>query len=157
MDNTPYTDRILRPSSVAPPAPAEKKSLAVNPRRKYRRRGTGSVSNSQSSSSDDEAGSMSESEEHELGLLDSDGEGEGDAETGLNCEERHKYVKRKRRHQSLDARIAGTTDMSKDEAREADKNVVRKLVTNAVLIGLWYFFSLAISIVSRTRWILTCH
>lgn len=95
---------------------------------------------------------MSESEEHELGLLDSDVEGEDDAESGLNQQERRKYIKRKRRREGLDSRIAGTAGtagISDDEARQADKNVMRNLVTNAVLICMWYFFSLSISIVSK--------
>jgi solute carrier family 35 protein C2 len=148
MDKAPYTDRVSRPSSVAPPATADENILVINPRRKYRRRGTGSVSDSKDEGSEDEAGSMSESEEHELGLLDSDVEGDEDAETGLSRHDRHKYITRKRRRDGLDARIAGAAGLSKDEAKEADKNVLRNLIINAVLIGLWYFFSLAISIVS---------
>lgn len=148
MDTAPYSDRISRPSSVAPPTSTDENHLAINPRRKFRRRGTGSVSDSKGEGSDDEAGSMSESEEHELGLLDSDIEGEDDAESGLNRDERRKHIKRKRRRDGLDSRIAGTAGISNDEAREADKNVVRNLVTNAALILCWYLFSLAISIVS---------
>ena len=147
MDTTPYSDRS-RPSSVAPPSNTDENYLVINPRRKFRRRGTGSVSDSKDEGSEDEAGSMSESEEHELGLLDSDVEGEDDAESGLNRDERRKYIKGKRRRDGLDSRIAGTAGTFNDEAREADKNVFRNLVTNAVLIGLWYLFSLAISIVS---------
>ncbi|KIW72835.1 hypothetical protein, variant [Phialophora macrospora] len=128
MDTAPYTDRVSRPSSVAPPATTE----VINPRRKYRRRG-----------------SMSESEEHELGLLDSDVDGDEDAETGLSRHDRRKYIERKRRRDGLDARIAGAAGLSSDEAKEADKNVLRNLIINAVLIGLWYFFSLAISIYNK--------
>jgi solute carrier family 35, member C2 len=92
---------------------------------------------------------MSGSEEHELGLLDSESDvGEDDAEAGLDQDERRKYHKRKRRRDGLDARIAGTAGISIDGAKEADKSVMRKLITNAILIGLWYFFSLSISIVS---------
>jgi solute carrier family 35, member C2 len=143
---TPYSDRISRPASAVPPASCDD----INPRRKYRRRGTGSVSDSVDEGSDDGAGSdMSESEEHELGLLDTESDVvEDDAEAGLHQDERRKYNKRKRRRDGLDARIAGTAGMSKDKAKEADKNVMRKLITNAILIGLWYFFSLSISIVS---------
>ncbi|ETI28617.1 hypothetical protein G647_01068 [Cladophialophora carrionii CBS 160.54] len=149
MDTPSYTDRVSRPSSAAPPAPADENILVLNSRRKYRRRGTGSVSESKSEGSEDEAGSMSESEEHELGLLDSDVDGDADAETGLSPHDRRRYIKRKRRRDGLDARIAGAAGISKDEAREADKNVLRNLIINAVLIGLWYFFSLAISIYNK--------
>ncbi|OAL40231.1 hypothetical protein AYO20_00651 [Fonsecaea nubica] len=152
MDTTSYGDHDSRPSTVPPTTPADRDPLFINPRRKYKRRGTGSISDTKSEGSEDEAGSsMSESEEHELGLLDSDVDVDDDGESGLNKHERGKYNKRKRRRQGLDARIAGTTGISKDEAREADKNVVRNLVINGVFILLWYFFSLAISIVSLSR------
>ena len=91
---------------------------------------------------------MSESEEHELGALDSDIDLEDDEEAGLNKHERQKYMKRKRQRDGLDARIAGTPRVSKDEAKEADKSVLHRLLVNASLIGLWYIFSLSISIVS---------
>lgn len=91
---------------------------------------------------------MSESEEHELGALDSDVDADEDEETGLTKHERLKYVKRKRRRHGLDSRIAGTAGIDKDEAKEADRFVLRNLMVNAALIGLWYFFSLSISIVS---------
>ncbi|EXJ70389.1 uncharacterized protein A1O5_06457 [Cladophialophora psammophila CBS 110553] len=151
MDTTPYSDRASRPAVAPPTATTDEDSLFINPRRKYKRRGTGSISDTKSEGSEDEAGSsMSESEEHELGLLDSDVDADDDdGESGLNQHERRKYIKRKRRRDGLDARIAGTTGLSKDEAREADKNVVRNLVINAVLIGLWYFFSLSISIYNK--------
>ena len=101
-------------------------------------------------SSDDETGSMSESEEHELGPLDSDVEFGQDEEAGLNKHARRKYMRRKQRRDGLGSRIAGTAHLSEDEVRQADKKVKRKLLTNALLIGGWYFFSLSISIVSRT-------
>lgn len=91
---------------------------------------------------------MSGSEEHELGALDSDANFEDDEETGLNKDERQKYLKRKRIRDGLDARIAGTARLSQDEAKEADKSVLHRLLVNAGLIGLWYLFSLSISIVS---------
>jgi hypothetical protein len=152
MDTPPCSDRIKRPTSVAPPPTAEGDFVYINPRRKYKRRGTGSVSESKGDgSSEDEAGSsMSETEEHELGALDSDVDldFEDDEEAGLNKHARRKYLRRKRRRDGLDARIAGTSGLSKDEARQADQNVIRNLLTNASLIGGWYFFSLSISIVS---------
>lgn len=94
---------------------------------------------------------MSESEEHELGALDSDLELDDDEESGLNKHERRKYLGKKRRRDGLDSRIAGTAGMatsSKDEINDADKTVVRRLLANGGLILMWYFFSLAISIVS---------
>lgn len=101
------------------------------------------------SSEDGAHSNMSDSEEHELGQMESDVE--YDEETGLSTEERRKHLSQQRKRNQLDARIAGVsgrTSMSKDEARQADKDVVRRVITNAILIGLWYFFSLSISIVS---------
>ena len=156
MDTGPNTDRVQRPDSVVQTATTEDPVLFINPRRKYKRQGTGSVSETKSDTSEDEASStMSESEELELSALDSDVEMEDDGETGLNNHERRKFLKRKRRCDSLDSRIAGTTGISKDEAREADKNVMHNLLINAALIGLWYFFSLSISIVSHRQTVQT--
>jgi solute carrier family 35, member C2 len=101
------------------------------------------------SSEDCAYSNMSDSEEHELGQMESDVE--YDEETGLSTEERRKHLSQQRKRNQLDARISGvsgSTSMSKDEARQADKDVVRRVITNTILIGLWYFFSLSISIVS---------
>ncbi len=99
---------------------------------------------------------MSESEEHELSALDSDPDWDGDEETGRSKHERKEYLKRKRRRHGLDSRIAGTAVISKDDVEEADKSVLHRLLINAGLIGLWYFFSLAISIVSVLFWACNC-
>lgn len=88
---------------------------------------------------------MSDSEEHEMEPIGSDDE--IDEETGLSTEDRQKFLKRKRRKDALDARIGGSGTLSKDEARAADRNVVRRLLFNAFLIVLWYIFSLSISLV----------
>jgi solute carrier family 35 protein C2 len=40
--------------------------------------------------------------------------------------------------------------------RLADLNVIRRLLINAVFVGLWYLFSLTISIVSLCYWICKC-
>jgi solute carrier family 35, member C2 len=85
---------------------------------------------------------MSESEEHEMDDIGSD----VDEETGLTAEERQKHIDRNRRHDDLGARIAGDGKITKNES--ADKTVLRNLLLNGALIGLWYLFSLSISIVS---------
>jgi hypothetical protein len=83
-------------------------------------------------------------------LSDSDaGSGsEMDEETGLTKRERRQ---KKRQHDQLDVRIGEHIPVSKHEARLADRDVVKKLLVNSVLILLWYFFSLAISIVNLSR------
>jgi solute carrier family 35, member C2 len=130
--------------------PQHYNAYAVDPRRKYKRRATDSLSELKDSGSENESGtSMSDSEEHELGPIGSDAD--VDEETGLTGKERQNYLQRKRRRDALDNRIGGGGgggEISKEEARQADRNVVRNMLFNAVLIGLWYLFSLSISIVS---------
>lgn len=72
-----------------------------------------------------------------------------DEETGLTTKERRRKQKKKRRNTLLDQRIA-RDNVTAEEKKEADQTVVRKLAVNGTLIGLWYLFSLGISLVSRT-------
>lgn len=90
---------------------------------------------------------MSDSSEHELDAFGSDDD--LDMESGLPTEERRKFLRKKRKQNGLDSRIAGVPPgrLSKQEKQEADKHVMRKLTVNAGLIGMWYFFSLSISLV----------
>lgn len=71
-----------------------------------------------------------------------------DEETGLTAKERKRKQRKKRRNTLLDQRIA-RDNITAEEKKEADQNVVRKLAVNGTLIGLWYLFSLCISLVSR--------
>lgn len=92
--------------------------------------------------------SRSTSEELELDDMASDDGPTDDEETGLTTSERHTRRKWKRRRNQLDARIGGDVKVTKLEEKLADQSVVKRLVINAILIGLWYLFSLSISIVS---------
>lgn len=94
---------------------------------------------------------MSESEEHEMDEMSMD----IDEETGLTAEERQKYFERKRQHDNLDIRIAGVGTCTQSDS--ADKLVVRNLLINGALIGLWYIFSLSISIVCVRHSLLPGH
>jgi solute carrier family 35 protein C2 len=80
----------------------------------------------------------------EAGLTDEDLH--DDEETGLTGKDRRRKRRKRRRNQLLDQRIAGD-DLSPEEKKEADRNVARSLLVNGALIGLWYFFSLSISLV----------
>lgn len=78
----------------------------------------------------------------------SDNDLQDDEETGLTDKEKRRRQKKRRRNTLLDQRISrdkGSTSV--DERKEADKDVVRKLVVNVMLILLWYLFSLSISLV----------
>ncbi|KAL8295327.1 hypothetical protein RB600_001024 [Gaeumannomyces tritici] len=74
----------------------------------------------------------------------------GDEETGLTKSHRLRKLEKRRRNTRLDQRIArdggGVTEQEK---READKTVVRRLLVNLSLIGMWYIFSLSISIYNK--------
>ncbi len=121
----------------------------LKPRRKYRREPT-SAHDANPHYSDSEDGSdnlLSTSEELEMDDMASDAGSEADEETGLTSKESRKYQKQMKSQTPLDARIAGDTKISKEEKKLADKAVVWSLLVNASLIGLWYIFSLSISIV----------
>ncbi|RYO98551.1 hypothetical protein DL764_007058 [Monosporascus ibericus] len=68
-----------------------------------------------------------------------------DEETGLTKKDRKRKRSKRRRNTRLDQRIA-RDKLSEEERKEADQNVARSLAINAVLIGLWYLFSLSISL-----------
>jgi solute carrier family 35 protein C2 len=74
-----------------------------------------------------------------------------DEETGLTGKDKRRKRLKKKRHTRLDQRIVRERDagLTAEEKREADQHVFRRSVINVVLIGLWYLFSLSISLVSR--------
>lgn len=147
MDSRPYNDNE-RPATLT--QAASDHAEPIIPRRKYKRRGTGEHADYDGADSDDEDKSvMSDSSEHELDAFDSDDDLYAiDVESGVPTEERRKFLNKKRKRNNIDARIGGApARLSKQEKAEADKHVARKLMVNAGLIGLWYFFSLSISLV----------
>jgi hypothetical protein len=72
---------------------------------------------------------------------DTDSGSEMDEETGLTKRQK------KRQQDELDIRKGEHIAVTKHEARLADRDVIKKLMINSVLILSWYFFSLSISIV----------
>jgi solute carrier family 35 protein C2 len=100
----------------------------------------GGVEGEAVSGADDAAGLDSDSDET---LHD-------DEEMGLTNTDRQRRRTKKRRNTQLDQRIA-RENISAEEKREADQNVAKRLLINASLIGLWYLFSLCISLVSGRR------
>lgn len=84
----------------------------------------------------------------ELDVELSDEDLHDDEETGLTAKERTRKKKKRTRNQLLDQRIV-REKVSPDEQKEADRFVMKELLINAGLIGLWYFFSLLISLVSH--------
>ena len=70
-----------------------------------------------------------------------------DEEAGLTGKDRSRRRDKRRRNTLLDQRVAPEVPITADEKKEADRNVVKKSLINGLLIGLWYLFSLSISIV----------
>lgn len=79
-----------------------------------------------------------------------------DEETGLTKKDKRRKQAKRRRNTRLDQRIARDR-ITDEERKEADQNVFKKLVINAILIGLWYLFSLSISLVSQLLPFLVLH
>ena len=71
-----------------------------------------------------------------------------DEEAGLTGADRRRKSRKRSRNTRLDQRIARDR-ISEAEKQEADKAVLKNAVINVVLILLWYFFSLSISLVSK--------
>ncbi|KAJ5949608.1 hypothetical protein N7454_001192 [Penicillium verhagenii] len=73
-----------------------------------------------------------------------------DEETGLTAHQKRQRRRRRRQRRKLDARIADTKSTNDIfHLGLADRNVVKKLMANAGLILMWYFFSLSISIYNK--------
>lgn len=92
------------------------------------------------------ASDESTSEDVELDQLSDDGL-QDDEETGLTGKDKDKRKSRRRRNTLLDNRVAADVKITEEERKEADQFVLRNLLLNGTLIGLWYIFSLSISIV----------
>ncbi|KAK8873192.1 triose-phosphate transporter [Apiospora arundinis] len=71
-----------------------------------------------------------------------------DEETGLTRKDKRRKREKRRRNTRLDNRIA-RENLTEEERKEANQNVARKIIINGVLIGLWYFFSLSISLYNK--------
>jgi solute carrier family 35 protein C2 len=94
----------------------------------------------------DDDDERSASEDVELNDL-SDDALQDDEETGLTGKDKGRRKRKRRRNILLDQRIVGDVKITAEEKKEADQNVVKKSLINGLLIGLWYLFSLSISIV----------
>jgi solute carrier family 35 protein C2 len=111
--------------------------------RKHRRRPSEHISEEgeeEYSSDAERSGSESQSDSTDFELDDMSADGlEDDEETGLTKGDRRRRRRRKRRNTLLDQRIVPTADTyTKEEKKLADQNLIRSMLINAVLIGLWY-------------------
>ncbi|KAK4208799.1 putative nucleotide-sugar transporter YMD8 [Rhypophila decipiens] len=72
-----------------------------------------------------------------------------DEEAGLTGTDRRRKRKKRAHNTLLDQRVVRGDAITTDEIKEADKSVLRRLLINATLIGLWYLFSLSISLYNK--------
>lgn len=91
---------------------------------------------------------MTSSDDFEMDDIVSEDGLEDDEETGLTSHDRRKRRRRKRRGTMMDERVAPGADTREEEMRLASKSFWAAIVTNSILIGLWYLFSIAITVVS---------
>ena len=127
------------------------------PRRQRRKSANGSKDllgrKHAASSSDDEPSSdfssCTTSDDVELNKLSSDNASSEDEEAALNKKDAGRRARRRRTNTLLSQRVVGASGISKPEHHSADKNVIKALLINALLIASWYAFSLSISIVRR--------
>jgi solute carrier family 35 protein C2 len=102
---------------------------------------------------EDSAPSSSDVEMNEM--RSDDDEMTDDEETGLTQAERRKRRRRKRRSTMLDERVAGNNghgnagDLKRTEEELAKANLVAMYGVNAVLIAMWYTFSISISVYNK--------
>ncbi|KAG9248526.1 triose-phosphate transporter family-domain-containing protein [Calycina marina] len=109
----------------------------------------GNSSSIQEESKPGDGGDTSSNDRLELEDLSEEDGLQDDEETGLTGKNRAKRKRRKRRNTLLDHRIAGEAQVTAEEKKEADQNVLKRSLVNALLIGLWYIFSLSISIYNK--------
>lgn len=90
----------------------------------------------ESSSGADRSDSDSDSDDPDLDDMSADGL-EDDEETGLTKRDRRRRRKRKRRNTLLDQRIVPDDTYTKEEKKLADQNLLKSMLVNGALIGLW--------------------
>lgn len=93
------------------------------------------------------SGTRDSSSDWEMNEMFSDDNLDDDEETGLTNGDKKQRRKRKRRNTLLDGRIANV-DAKALEEKIAVQSFWRQASVNGLLIGLWYTFSISISVVS---------
>lgn len=90
------------------------------------------------------------SDDVELQNISTEDDMTDDEEAGLNAQDKSHRRRRRNRNIQLDQRVTRVDQAAKQEKSKADKNVLRALLINALLIASWYLFSLSISIVGQS-------
>jgi solute carrier family 35, member C2 len=91
-------------------------------------------------------GDLSDKDDEDFANWDDDSL-EDDEETGLTGTERKARAEKKRRGTRLSDRVA-SGDLKLDSEQSAHQSFLRDSLVNIILICLWYFFSISISVVS---------
>ncbi|KAF2012271.1 TPT-domain-containing protein [Aaosphaeria arxii CBS 175.79] len=151
MDGEPATQQARRRSSslASVNVPARKES------KKHRRHRSDHIPEEGEDDSDSgersrtDSSSETDSTDFELDDMSSRDGLEDDEETGLTGRDRRRRRRRKRRNTRLDQRIVEEVKFGKDEEKLANENLIRSMLINALLIGLWYLFSISISVYNK--------
>lgn len=143
---TPELREIMEDQATAPHARRRSTSLvgATGPSqkapRKHRRRKSDNILEEGEDESDSDLSDSSgrtDSDDLELDNMSADGL-QDDEETGLTGHDRRRRRRRKRRNTLLNQRvIPQEVKYTKEEEKLANQDMIRSMVINAVLIGLW--------------------
>ncbi|KAF2007699.1 TPT-domain-containing protein [Amniculicola lignicola CBS 123094] len=104
---------------------------------------------STSDGDDSDSSEKTESTDLELDDMRSEDGLVDDEETGLTGNDRRRRRRRKRRNTRLDQRVVEDAKYTKEEEKRADQNLLHSMLVNGALIGLWYLFSISISVYNK--------
>ncbi|KAH7118928.1 triose-phosphate transporter family-domain-containing protein [Dendryphion nanum] len=151
MDEHPPTSHARRRSSSLAGAsgPPRKQSKKHRRQRSDHIIEEGEDDSSSGDHSDSDSSEKTDSDDHELDDMSSRDGLEDDEETGLTGRDRRRRRRRKRRNTRLDQRIVEERRFTKEEEKLADQNLLHSMLINVVLIGLWYLFSISISVYNK--------
>ncbi|KAF2195761.1 TPT-domain-containing protein [Zopfia rhizophila CBS 207.26] len=151
MDEQPATNHARRRSSSLAGAPG----LSNKDSKKHRRHRSENIleaDEDKSGSDNDHSDSSGRTESTDLELDDMRSEDglEDDEETGLTGRDRRRRRRRKRRNTRLDQRVVEDgVRFTLEEKKIATQSLIHSMLINALLIGLWYLFSISISVYNK--------
>ncbi|KAF2445332.1 TPT-domain-containing protein [Karstenula rhodostoma CBS 690.94] len=154
----PPTPKIMEDQVTAIHARRRSSSLAgasgpaQHADRKHRRRNSDHIleeGEDRGSASDSDSSGRTDSDHLELDDMSADGL-QDDEETGLTGRDRRRRRRRKRRNTLLENRVVPQdVDFTQEEEKIANQDLLQSMLINAALIGLWYLFSISISVYNK--------
>ncbi|KAF2115570.1 triose-phosphate transporter family-domain-containing protein [Lophiotrema nucula] len=147
MEDEPVANHARRRSSSLAGAPGRSQKES----RKQRRQRSEHIAEADEDTPESATDHSDSSEKSESDDLDEMRDGlEDDEETGLTGRDRRRRRKRKRRNTLLDQRVVNDgLQYTKEEEKLADQSLLRSMLVNTLLIGLWYLFSISISVYNK--------